>query len=41
MGKKASDSFRVYHNENGATVSTVARNILEQDGKYFKDIDGR
>ena len=40
MGKKASDSFRVYHNENGATVSTVARNILEQDGKYFKDIDG-
>lgn len=40
MVKKASDRFQVYHNEGGATLSSISRKILEQDGLYFKDIDG-
>ncbi len=38
--KKASNVFKVYKNEGGATISTVHRNVIEQDGLYFKDIDG-
>ena len=40
MAKKASDNFKVYKNEGGATISTVSRKIIEKDGLYFKDIDG-
>ena len=40
MNMKASDLFKTYHNPNGPTITTVARPVLEQDGLYFKDIDG-
>ena len=40
MAIKASDNFKVYHNENGPDISTLTRPIIEQDGLYFKDIDG-
>ena len=40
MAKKASDNYKVYHNPNGPDISTVSRAIIEQDGLYFKDIDG-
>ena len=40
MAKKASEHFKVYHNENGPDISTVTRPVLEVDGVYFKDIDG-
>lgn len=40
MNMKASDLFKTYHNPNGPTITTMARPVLEQDGLYFKDIDG-
>ncbi len=40
MAKKASEHYKVYHNENGPDISTVIRPVLQQDGLYFKDIDG-
>lgn len=40
MIKKASQQFRRYQNPDGPCISTVARPVLEQDGLYFKDIDG-
>lgn len=40
MAVKASDNYKVYENPNGPKVSAVTRNIIEQDGLYFKDIDG-
>lgn len=40
MAKKASNHFKLYHNENGPLISTVTRPVLEVDGLYFKDIDG-
>ena len=40
MAKKASDHIQYFQNPNGPTITTVARPILEQDGLYFKDIDG-
>ncbi len=40
MAKKASENFKVYRNPNGPAVSTVSRGIIEEDGLYFKDIDG-
>ncbi len=40
MAKKASEHFKVYHNPNGPDISTVSRNVIQQDGLYFKDIDG-
>ncbi len=40
MAKKASDNIKVYHNAGGPTITTVARKVIEQDGLYFKDIDG-
>ena len=40
MAKKASDHFKLYQNPNGPDITTVSRPILEQDGLYFKDIDG-
>ena len=40
MAKKASDRVRYYSNANGPTIGTVERRILEQDGLYFKDLDG-
>ena len=40
MAIKASAHFKTYHNPNGPDITTVARPVLEQDGLYFKDIDG-
>jgi len=40
MAVKASDHFQTYQNPNGPTITTVSRPVLEQDGLYFKDIDG-
>ncbi len=40
MAKKASDHFKTYVNPNGPTITTLTRPILQQDGLYFKDIDG-
>ena len=40
MAVKASDHFKTYQNPNGPTITTVARPVLQQDGLYFKDIDG-
>ena len=40
MAVKASENFKTYVNPNGPTITTVARPVLEQDGLYFKDIDG-
>ena len=40
MAVKASDHIKYYRNPNGPTITTVARPVIEQDGLYFKDIDG-
>ena len=40
MAIKASDHFKVYENPNGPKISTLARPVIEEDGLYFKDIDG-
>lgn len=40
MAKKASDRIQYFNNKNGATISTVERKVFENDGLYFKDIDG-
>jgi len=38
--KKASDMVIRYKNESGPDISNVSRGVIEQDGLYFKDIDG-
>lgn len=40
MAKKASDNVRYYDNPNGMRIGTCSRKVIEQDGLYFKDIDG-
>ena len=40
MAIKASDHFKTYHNPGGPDITTLNRPVLEQDGLYFKDIDG-
>lgn len=40
MGKKASEQVRYYQNTNGPVIGTVGRAVIEQDGLYFKDLDG-
>ena len=40
MANKASELFKLYQNPNGPDITTVVRPIIEQDGLYFKDIDG-
>ena len=40
MAVKASEHFKTYHNPDGPDITTVKRPVLEQDGLYFKDIDG-
>lgn len=40
MAKKASENYKQYLNPNGPVVSSVSRKIIEEDGLYFKDIDG-
>lgn len=38
--KKASEQFQTFKNENGPVITTVDVPVIEQDGLYFKDIDG-
>ncbi len=38
--KKASEQFKTYLNENGPAITTIDVPVIEQDGLYFKDIDG-
>ena len=40
MAKKASEHISYYKNENGPVIGTVSRGVIEQDGLYFKDLDG-
>ena len=40
MAKKASDHVKYYKNQDGPTIGTVSRNMIERDGLYFKDLDG-
>ena len=40
MATKASQRVQRYVNANGPTIGTVERRVIEQDGLYFKDIDG-
>ncbi len=37
---KASDNIRYYQNPDGPVIGTVSRGVIEQDGLYFKDLDG-
>ena len=37
---KASERVKKYTNVNGPDITTVSRGVIEQDGLYFKDIDG-
>ena len=40
MAKKASENYKTYCNPNGPLITTVNRPVIEQDGLWFKDIDG-
>ena len=40
MAKKASERIRYYQNPNGPTIGDCGHGVIEQDGLYFKDIDG-
>ena len=40
MAKKASEQFVTYQNENGPVITSAGRNVLTEDGLFFKDIDG-
>ncbi len=40
MACKASDNVKLYKNANGPVIGAVERKVIEQDGLYFKDIDG-
>ena len=40
MAKKASTHYKRYVNQNGPSISTVSRNIIQHGGAYYKDIDG-
>ena len=40
MAKKASEHVQFFHNQNGPTIGTVSRKVIEKDGLFFKDIDG-
>ena len=38
--QKASDHIQYHPNPDGPVIGTVSRPVLEQDGLFFKDIDG-
>jgi len=40
MARKASEHVRFYQNPGGPTIGTMSRKIIENDGLFFKDIDG-
>ncbi len=37
---KATSNIRYYKNQDGPTIGVTARPVIEQDGKYFKDLTG-
>ncbi|KAA8831220.1 MULTISPECIES: glycoside hydrolase family 3 protein [Bifidobacterium] len=37
---KASDIVKYYDNQDGPTIGVVSKPVIEQDGLYFKDLDG-
>lgn len=41
MAVKASTNVTYYDNEKGPRIGTLTRRVIEKDGLYFKDIDGR
>ena len=40
MAKKASGNVVFYSNQDGPTIGTLTRKVIEKDGLKFKDIDG-
>ncbi len=40
MAKKTSEHVKYCKNPEGPVIGTVSREIIRQDGLYFKDLDG-
>ena len=38
--KKATEMIRYYKNPNGPTIGVTAKDVIESDGLYFKDLNG-
>ena len=38
--KKATSNIRYYKNENGPVVGVTVKPVIEEDGLYFRDLDG-
>lgn len=38
--KKATSNIRYYKNQGGPTIGVTVRPVIQQDGKYFKDLTG-
>ena len=41
MALKAEEHVKYYHNQNGPTIGTTCQRVIEKDGLYFKDLDGK
>ncbi|PJM73377.1 glycoside hydrolase [Bifidobacterium primatium] len=37
---KATDTVRYYRNADGPVIGVTSKPVIEQDGRYFKDLDG-
>ena len=40
MAGKAAERIKYYKNPAGPVIASVSRKVIEQDGLYFKDLDG-
>lgn len=40
MAKKAAEYVKYFNNKNGPTIGTMYNRVIEENGFYFKDIDG-
>lgn len=40
MAGKAAERIKYYKNPEGPVIASVSRKVIEQDGLYFKDLDG-
>ena len=40
MAGKAAEYVKYYKNTDGPVIASVSRKVIEQDGLYFKDLDG-
>ena len=38
--KKATEMIRYYKNPNGPTIGVTAKDVIQSDGLYFKDLNG-